>query len=809
MQAIFDDFATIPADECALLSTDALMMEDLEILFPSNPSQSPEASDHATSSEANSDQEIIVEKPKKINVSRKRQREELEYLRAKVVELEVHLQKLQEVQEITPPKPVTEESPWKTVALQMKSEKEAAIAEREHLKLNLQTQIEFGKSLEALIKKRPKLTVLPKLENDQWKMYRLVENPALRREAVQNITSQVYDGLSGAMIESGLLDREDDFALYAPSLSKYFDDQLITTAALCQTIPFEYTLVARMTWLLLTAGCSLERSSFHRLETFDEDTIYIANEGRWEFLLNQTRLLMRRFIESNRIIFVMRTILEDELTPHSPEALVTNKCAWFMLEPTSEGHTRIKFYQKSTLPMVQSEALLKHPKFSDVNSPYYRIGNITDAALLNPLTATVPLEENYVDVDAMIMEDFGAMYLPIVNSNLKVSTPLTDSATASSGSDMESPVKQTTERPKKINESRKRQREELEYLRVKVDELRKHLTVLKQIKEIETENETPWQKLAHQMRIDKQNALLENEKLKSELQEQIEFGKTLQSILKKRPRLTTLPTLDNEQWRLYRLVKEPVVRANAVDEILKQQYLALPGAMVESNLVDMTDDYLCCTPKLARNHEDQIISETVWCCNISYEFGFVTRCLWSLMADPSRYHHPSFALLEVFDDNTRYMSTIGRVSPSLTSNCRFVIRRVTEENREVILMRSILEDELMPHDKTVLINNKTAWFTVEPTATGSRMKFFQKSTLPMLQSQLFLQNPKFKLPNSPYYRVGSVTDAIMTSMREFVTDFKAALILVLQMHLTNYNATGTINESEIQALVAEAHPGCA
>ncbi|EQC28693.1 hypothetical protein SDRG_13568 [Saprolegnia diclina VS20] len=378
MQAIFDDFATLPLDEYALLPTDSLLMEDVDAFFTPAATSSPASSDHCTTSDAGSE-DLPPPPPKKVNVSRKRQRDEIEYLRTKVVELESQLSTLQAAEA-----PLVAASPWQTMARQMRVEKDAAISEREQLKRELAEQIEFGKTLESLLKKRPKLAALPQLDADQWKLYRLVQDPTLRREAVANILEHQYEALSGALIESNLLEQEDDVTAFAPYLAKHFDDQLITTATLCKTIEYDMHTVARMMWLLLSAGCSLNRTTFHRLETFDEDTIYIANEGRWEFLINQTRLLMKRYVETDRIVFVMRTILEDELSPHAPEALVTNKSAWFLLEPIAgQPGCRIKFFQKMTLPMVQSEVLLTHPKFSDVNSPYYRIGNITDAAMMS------------------------------------------------------------------------------------------------------------------------------------------------------------------------------------------------------------------------------------------------------------------------------------------------------------------------------------------------------------------------------------------------------------------------------------------
>ncbi|KAG9415102.1 hypothetical protein AC1031_008531 [Aphanomyces cochlioides] len=124
----------------------------------------------------------------------------------------------------------------------------------------------------------------------------------------------------------------------------------------------------------------------------------------------------------------------------------------------------------------------------------------------------------------------------------------------------------------KVNVSRKRQRDEIEYLRSKVNELEEHLKVVQQAKTLENANLPTWQKRADQARIAKQIALNENEKLKHELEEQIEFAKVLQVLLKKRPKLMMLPTLENEQWRVFKLVKDPALRHHAVNEIFQQLY---------------------------------------------------------------------------------------------------------------------------------------------------------------------------------------------------------------------------------------------
>ncbi|CAK4099516.1 unnamed protein product [Aphanomyces euteiches] len=134
------------------------------------------------------------------------------------------------------------------------------------------------------------------------------------------------------------------------------------------------------------------------------------------------------------------------------------------------------------------------------------------------VTETIALEEALaanIELDAMFMDDlqlFDTKSAVVVNDLESVTSIHSPPAPleAESGND------DTTQR-KIVNASRKRQRDELEYLRSKVIELEGHLKVVQQVKSLEDSNVSTWQKRADQARIAKQMAVNENEKLKHEL----------------------------------------------------------------------------------------------------------------------------------------------------------------------------------------------------------------------------------------------------------------------------------------------------
>ncbi|KAH9111048.1 hypothetical protein LEN26_013567 [Aphanomyces euteiches] len=667
----------------------------------------------------------------------------------------------------------------------MRAAKQTALHENEKLRQELEENIQFAKALQAIMTKQPKRTMLPTTDSDQWQVFKLVKDPLLRHRAMHEIPQAMYELTESAMVESGLADRVDDFESCIPSLSKTTSD-LVLNITFCSTKHFDFNVVSEMAWKLFDIGYGSKELSFKVHEKIDYNSAYIKYNKRWNSTPSQANVLYKRVMEPERDVIVCRTVLEDELHPIPEGVLVMNKSAWVVLEKLDNGEEcRIKFFQKSTLPMIQASADGKSHLDSDAWYQYYRIGNVSECAMQSLKTivsdfdgAITTLLAHYngdvdetfrrviamLDLEASIYSAFTTVTQMDRQSFIFFSrliyqwdSPQTVDTTSSDGaqsqSDHEKPTSLVESAPRKqVNTSRKRQREEIEYLRSKVEELEQHLKILKEVRGLDIGNESPWQETANRMRVAKQNALHENERLKHELEEHIQFGKALQAVMKKRPKLTVLPTLESDQWRVFKLVKDQTLRHRAMNEIPQLMYQLTEAAMVESGLNDKVDNFESYTPRLTKTSSDLV--------------------------------------LEKVDCNTTYVQYMKRWNAA-PSQANVLYKRIMEPTRDVIVCRTVLEDELNPFPEGVLVMNKSTWVVLEKLDNGKacRMKFFQKSTLPMIQSSPDTQSHLDSDAWFEYYRVGTVSDSVMHSLKTMVTEFNGAITALL----SNYN--GNIDET--------------
>ncbi|KAG9415112.1 hypothetical protein AC1031_008538 [Aphanomyces cochlioides] len=137
-----------------------------------------------------------------------------------------------------------------------------------------------------------------------------------------------------------------------------------------------------MAWKLFDIGSGSKELSFKVLEKIDYNSAYIKYNKRWNSTPSQANVLYKRVMEPERDVIVCRTVLEDELNPIPESVLVMNKSAWVVLEKLDNGQAcRIKFFQKSTLPMIQASGDGKSHLDSDAWYHYYRIGNVSECAM--------------------------------------------------------------------------------------------------------------------------------------------------------------------------------------------------------------------------------------------------------------------------------------------------------------------------------------------------------------------------------------------------------------------------------------------
>ncbi|KAF0693097.1 Aste57867_15886 [Aphanomyces stellatus] len=297
---------------------------------------------HNASSEASSHQGT---KPKKVNAFRKRQREELTYLRTKVDELESQLSNLHRKHA----KFEAETSPWKIIATQLREEKNRALADNEAWRGALQDQILFGNALHALLKQRPRLSMIPTLGEAQWKLLHLSQDPMERHETALAIVQHQYSLLPSVLVASGLMDKHTDFTSCVPKTWED-DNLLVVESAAVRRYDCDFQLWGQMAWMVLSGGFA--SMDVKLLEMFSDDMIYLESPCRILNLDGQCRDVVKRFVEPSREIIVFRSILHDDAMPLAKD-FIANEAAWMLIEPAVPHGCSVKFFNKSTPPTLQ------------------------------------------------------------------------------------------------------------------------------------------------------------------------------------------------------------------------------------------------------------------------------------------------------------------------------------------------------------------------------------------------------------------------------------------------------------------------
>ncbi|KAG9409735.1 hypothetical protein AC1031_020045 [Aphanomyces cochlioides] len=236
-------------------------------------------------------------------------------------------------------------------------------------------------------------------------------------------------------------------------------------------------------------------------------------------------------------------------------------------------------------------------------------------------------------------------------------------------------------RPKQINLSRQRLREELDELRVTASNLQKQLTSMKARRALKLANASPWQHLAMQMRAEKEQALELNEFYRTRLHAQIAYSQALQAALANQPNSGPPSTQEPTNYSLYLPLEN---RAEAAKDISKHQYQRLTSALVASNLIDCSESFSRIEPKTWPG--DLIGVEAVVCEYSTIDFRVVAQTTWDVITGAIPDATRPIRILEMFSELLIYTSETSTFM-DMAIECRDVIERFKQPNREVIIFR--------------------------------------------------------------------------------------------------------------------------
>ncbi|KAE9321268.1 hypothetical protein PF008_g17847 [Phytophthora fragariae] len=137
------------------------------------------------------------------------------------------------------------------------------------------------------------------------------------------------------------------------------------------------------------------------------------------------------------------------------------------------------------------------------------------------------------------------------------------------------------------NRHKKRQKEELKYLKSRVRGLEDELRRVDEESHAKLGN-SMWQRIAQQQSVARQQSLSENARLREELSEQIKFSKSLEKMIRKRSIFLAIENPASQPRRCRKLI--PNTFNNELQAEVAKEFLRLHRVMAINGVAELTTD---------------------------------------------------------------------------------------------------------------------------------------------------------------------------------------------------------------------------
>ncbi|KAH9126753.1 hypothetical protein AeMF1_002831 [Aphanomyces euteiches] len=255
----------------------------------------------------------------------------------------------------------------------------------------------------------------------------------------------------------------------------------------------------------------------------------------------------------------------------------------------------------------------------------------------------------------------------------------------------ESDIKQTKAKPSRKQKKPRttfevRQREELQRLRAEVDTLKDNLRSLETASHSCEGKMSFWKRLAHDEKLEKNKALHENEALREAVDQQATFIDQMKKVFLKKPRLTHHHDVHSAEWQIYRLTATIALRRAAIHAIADRQFSRMSHAYLRAGLLERTDDFT----------KAELKFEVMGGSQANYLLLGVTETF------------------ELIDESTVYSRIADPNDPAMTWHSNLIRKLYREPGRNIFIVRTVLDDALVPQMSVGGVENKSAWGQVLP-----------------------------------------------------------------------------------------------
>ncbi|KAH9113707.1 hypothetical protein AeMF1_012146 [Aphanomyces euteiches] len=173
----------------------------------------------------------------------------------------------------------------------------------------------------------------------------------------------------------------------------------------------------------------------------------------------------------------------------------------------------------------------------------------------------------------------------------------------------------------------------------------------------------------------------------------------MQSVLLKHPRLKDSRDIHSEAWKACKLAAQASLRSVAIHTIADRQLGKLQMAFIQAGLLDSTEDRKVVTPK--PQPDGTIIIESVFNRWFDAPWRAVASAAWSVCNGTKSLFLPDDATetSEWIDPWTVYRA-FHRMEAGQSVHSNFVWKYYFENDRDVIVWRSVLDDALVPRNNS-------------------------------------------------------------------------------------------------------------
>ncbi|OQR88149.1 hypothetical protein ACHHYP_07302 [Achlya hypogyna] len=259
-----------------------------------------------------------------------------------------------------------------------------------------------------------------------------------------------------------------------------------------------------------------------------------------------------------------------------------------------------------------------------------------------------------------------------------------------------------------------RQRHELAFLRREAAALASHLDVLGSMKMVELEHcAFSWEKIARGQKLALDKALLENTKLKRTLVEHADFASALQQVLAKRPCTEVAPTIDWSDWKLRHLPIDPARRAAAFHGMMDDAYANLETLLVRTKILEAPPGEHTITVAPALDSVRITMSSVA---EVNKNYRACSDSIWSFFCGSrsEALPHVRKKVVERFGDDGVYLHiTAILANDAPCTHLMFAVKRHSEIDRDIFVLKTFLEDEAHAPPPAVLIGNHTSSIVVQ------------------------------------------------------------------------------------------------